>query len=346
MKKSTLKGILTAIAAVVLIVGGIIVASQLEKKSEKAPEGAGTSTISTVRQEEEAGAEVMDYEAEEPTVFIGGKEYRYNKNISTLLMIGVDDMELEESIGYQNDALADFLVLAIFNNENETCTLLQINRNTIADVPVLGALGDYIGITTEPICYAHTYGKGKEDSCENTVMAVSRMLYNVPIDNYIALTMASIAKINDVVGGVTVKIEDDFTGVDDTLVKGQTVTLRGEHAMNFVRSRMTMKDDAGNAARMRRQATYMTALVSKLREKLSEDDAFVLELYDAVADYLVTDYDINGLNGLAMSMEDYALGDIVTPEGENVVKEHEEFYLDDEALQEMIADLFYIPVEE
>ena len=345
MKKSTLKGILAAIAAVVLIVGGILFASQLEKKSEKAPEGAGTSTLSTVRQEEEAGAEVMDYEAEEATVFIGDKEYEYNKNISTLLMIGVDDVELEESVGYRNGALSDFLVLAVFDNENKTCTLLQINRNTVTDVPVLGALGDYIGLTTEPICYAHTYGKGKEDSCENTALAVSRMLYNVPVDNYIALTMGAIEKLNDAVGGVTVKIEDDFTGVDDTLVKGRTVTLRGEHAMNFVRGRMYMKDDPTNAARMRRQASYMTALVSKLREKLKEDDSFVLELYDAVADYLVTDYDINGLNTLSQSMEDYELGDIVTPEGENVIEEHERFYLDDEALQEMIADLFYIPVE-
>ena len=62
-------------------------------------------------------------------------------------------------------------------------------------------------------------------------------------------------------------------------------------------------------------------------------------------DYLVTDYDINGLNALSQNMEDYELKDIVTPEGETIVTEHEEFYPDEEALQQMIADLFYIPVE-
>ena len=345
MKKSTIKTALVAIVVITLIVVGIFLASNLEKKSEKAPEGAGTSTRSTVREEDEISAEAPDYEAEEPTVFIGDKEYKYNKNIPTLLMIGVDDMEKEEYVGYRNRALADFLVLAIFDNENKTCTLLQINRTTITDVPVLGALGDYIGITTEAICYAHTYGKGDKDSCENTALAVSRMLYNVPIDNYISLTMGAIEAINDTVGGVTVKIEDDFTGVDDTLVKGKTVTLHGEHAMNFVRSRKSMQDDGTNVARMRRQATYMTALVSKMREKLEEDDAFILELYDAVADYLVTDYDINGLNELSKTFSDYELKGIVTPEGETVIGEFEEFYLDDEALQQMIADLFYIPVE-
>ena len=345
MKKSTLKRILIAVVVIALIIVGIVLAFSLEKKSEKAPEGAGTSTHSTVREEEEASAEAPDYEAEEPTVFIGGKEYRYNNNISTLLMIGVDDVEKEEYVGYRNSALSDFLVLAVFDNENKTCTLLQIDRNTMTDVPVLGALGDYIGLTTEQIGYAHSYGKGKEDSCENTALAVSRMLYNVPVDNYIALTMGAITAINDKVGGVTVKIEDDFTGNDDTLVKGETVTLMGEHAFHYVHDRLTMKDDPTNAARMRRQATYMTALVSKLREKLNEDDAFVLELYDAVADYLVTDYDINGLNELGQSMEEYELKDIVTPKGETVATEHEEFYPDEEALQQLIADLFYIPVE-
>ena len=362
MKKSTLKGLLIAIVVAALIVGGVALADAIEHKSERAPDGAGTSTVSRVLEDVPGGemtdnaantqadddteSDVVDYASQAlESVNIGGKEYYLNENISTLLLIGVDDMEIEQSRGYRNTAMADFLVLAVFDNEKKTCTLLQINRNTMTDVPMLGATGDYIGLTTEQITYAHSYGDGLEESCENTALAVSRLLYGMKVDNYLSLTMGGITALNDAVGGVTVTIEDDFSGVDDTLVKGETVTLMGEHAVNFVRARYSLKDDT-NVSRMRRQATYMTALVSKLREKLAEDDAFILGLYNAVADYLVTDCDINELGEISEGLSTYGLGGIVTPEGETVHGELTEFYPDEAALQQLIADLFYVPVEE
>ena len=116
--------------------------------------------------------------------------------------------------------------------------------------------------------------------------------------------------------------------------------------MNFVRGRKYMPDDPLNAARLRRQGEYMTALASKLREKLNEDEAVIFDVYDAVADYLVTDYDVNGLGELSEAFSDYELEGIVTLKGENVVEDYEYFYLDDEALRDTIADLFYIPVDE
>ena len=140
-------------------------------------------------------------------------------------------------------------------------------------------------------------------------------------------------------------IEDDFTGVDDTLVQGETVTLMGEHAFNFVHARFNMTDDA-NTSRMRRQSAYMTALVAKLREKLAEDDAFILELYNAVADYVVTDCDINELSQISEELSTYELSGIVTPEGETTHDgEYTEFYADEKALQQLVADLFYVPAE-
>ena len=165
------------------------------------------------------------------------------------------------------------------------------------------------------------------------------------IDNYLSLTMAAITALNDAVGGVTVTIEDDFTGADETLVKGETVTLMGEHAFHYVHDRLNLEDNR-NTTRMRRQATYMTALVDKLREKLEEDNAFVLELYSAVADYLVTDCDINELGEISEELSTYELSGIVTPEGESVNGEYTEFYPDEAALQQLIADLFYIPAGE
>lgn len=346
MKMSTLKWIIVSIIAAAAVVAAVVLANVLEHKSEKAPDGAGTRTFTTVR-EEDATGEAPDYDDPnaKTIVNINGKEYYANENISTLLLMGVDNEELPDDEGYRNDALADFLTLAVFDNENKSCTLLQINRNTMSDVPVLGVTGDFLGVINEQITLAHSYGDGKEESCENTVDAVSRFLYGQPIDNYLSLTMAAIAALNDTVGGVTVTIEDDFSNSDPTLVQGETVTLHGDQAEHFVRARMNMADDS-NPARMRRQRAYMTGLIEKLREKVDEDASFVMELYGAVADYLVTDCDISKLSELSENLSSYTLSGFVTPEGETRLREktdYAEFYVDETALQDLIAELFYVP---
>ena len=84
----------------------------------------------------------------------------------------------------------------------------------------------------------------------------------------------------------------------------------------------------------------------QLRAKLNEDEAFIFDVYDAAADYLLTDYDINGLGELSETFSDYELVDVVTLKGENVVENYEYFYLDERALRDTIAELFYIPAEE
>lgn len=330
MKKSTLKGLLIAIVVIALIALGIAGLNFVEHLSEKAPEGAGTSSIPVGN-----GTGKM--------LTVDGEDYTLNPDLTTLLLIGTDDIELEQHEGYRNQALSDYLALVILNNAEKTCTILQIDRNTMAEIQVLGNGGKSIGTTTQQICYAHVYGDGLKQSCENTVKAVSTLLFGLPIDNYLSLTMGSIAALNDAVGGVTVTIEDDFTGVDDTLIKGETVHLMGEHAYNFVHERMRMIDDDANPARMRRQAVYMQALTEVLREKVEADDSFVLKLYDAVADYLVTDCTVDELSDFSESLAEYTLTGFVSPEGENIKNEYTEFYPDGDKLEQLVIDLFCAP---
>lgn len=58
-----------------------------------------------------------------------------------------------------------------------------------------------------------------------------RLLYGVEIDHYISLMMDGVAVLNDLAGGVTLKVMDDFGAFDPALVQGETVTLRGEQAL-------------------------------------------------------------------------------------------------------------------
>jgi anionic cell wall polymer biosynthesis LytR-Cps2A-Psr (LCP) family protein len=71
-----------------------------------------------------------------------------------------------------------------------------------------------MGTSEIQIAYAHAVGDGGAFSCENVVEAVSNYLGGVDIQSYIAMNIDSIAKINQLVGGVTVTIEDDFSAID------------------------------------------------------------------------------------------------------------------------------------
>ena len=71
-----------------------------------------------------------------------GVWYAPKQDQETMLLIGMDKMDpLEASESYNNNAQSDFLLLAIFDNTKETTTLLHINRDTMAQIPVLGVTG-------------------------------------------------------------------------------------------------------------------------------------------------------------------------------------------------------------
>ncbi len=332
-------GVLAVIIAVLVLAlaaGALFFFSWLEKKNDPVPEGAG---LAPSRTEPADGAEE---EPEVPVLFYDGKQYVYNDRLSALLFLGIDDPELNESKLTRNTSQADFLLLAVFDPDKENCRLIQLDRDTMCEVPMLDFFGNSIGYEYEQLALAHTYGNGLERSCENTVNAVSRLLYGVVIDNYFALTMDAIPILNDLVGGVTVTVEDDFTGVDDTLVKGETVTLSAENVEHFVRARMAMKEDPTNRARMRRQRTYMTALFSALSSAMREDAAFALDAYSAMSGSMVTDCSVDSLNGYMLRFSDYQLSGIVTPKGEAVRGEkYMEFHIDEADLQKLVIETFY-----
>ena len=146
----------------------------------------------------------------------------------------------------------------------------------MTQIQILGVTGEPAGTFTGQLALAHTYGSGEEDSCENTVLAVSNLLYGMEIDHYVSLTMDGVALLNDLVGGVTVEVLDDFSGIDDSLVQGETVTLQGQQALTYVRSRGGL-EDSSNLHRMERQRQYLGALQQQLKAAVQQEDGFTLD---------------------------------------------------------------------
>ena len=345
------KTILFAALLLGLVVILLLLAYFVGRKLDVVPEGAGlapsrdrelqTTEIPDIEDlADSEGSETVD------ALYYNGHAYTYNGDLYTVLILGIDDEELIANESIRNQSLADLILVAAFDPAAETCTVIQINRDTMSDVPLLDTFGNLIGLRNEQIALAHTYGDALEGSCENTVNAVSRFLYGVTIDNYFSLTMDAIPVLTDLVGGVTVTVQDDFTGVDDTLIQGETVTLTSTNAEHFVRSRTNMPQNKTNLNRMERQKEYLYSFLESLREELSQDPDFVVHAYSAVADALVTDCTINELSDLASRFSEYQLSKIVSPEGEAVEGEQfMEFYVDEAALQKLVIDTFYLPVE-
>ena len=159
--------------------------------------------------------------------------------------------------------------------------------------------------------------------------------------------MDAIPIINDIVGGVTVYVEDDFSNVDSTLIKGTTVKLTAENVEHFVRARSGITEDPTNINRMNRQKVYLRGLGAGLKEAIAKDSSFVIEAYSTLSDSLVTDCSVDEMSDYSERFSGYTLSEIISPEGVATPGEkYMEFYVDESALQQLVIDVFYTLVEE
>lgn len=287
-------------------------------------------------------------ESDSPALQYNGGQYRLNENVEAVLLMGVDKYEGNNGLeaGSVNHQQADFLLLLILDRDQQVCTPLQINRDTMCVLWQLDVFGEPLSAFNGQITLAHAYGSGGKDSCRNQVRAVSDLLYGMKIDHYFSVTMDAVPIINDLVGGVTVTVLDDFSSVDSTLVQGEEVTLHGDQALTYVRGRMNVGDTT-NLSRMARQRQYVTALREQALKQMEQDDGFVLKALSDVSASMVSDCTVYQLSDLADALKNYEFADIQTIAGESKVGEQfMEYYADEDALYQQVIDLFYVPVEE
>lgn len=279
--------------------------------------------------------------------YYNGGWYRPRKDVETVLLMGIDKAAVDESMAVQGAyEQSDFLMLLVIDPKAEKCTGIHINRDTMTEIQMLSETGRVEGRFTGQITLAHTYGGQPEIRCRNAVTAVSNLMYGIKIDHYISLMMDGVIILNDLVGGVTLEVMDDFTGVDDTLVKGETVTLLGQHALNYVRARKGLEDQT-NVHRMERQKQYLEALQTALFDQADADQSFSTSALMELNEYMVSNCTVDQLSELSETLKEYGVGEYLALEGEAILGEiYYEFYVDEDALQQLIMEMFYELVEE
>ena len=158
--------------------------------------------------------------------------------------------------------------------------------------------------------------------------------------------MGAIPYITDAVGGVRVTVMDDLTdsGRGVNLVAGEEKVLNGDEAYVYIRKRET--ETFGSAdERLRRQEQFITSFITALNTSSIERESQAVAIYNAVSDYLVTDVDFETLVATLLGYK-YTEDNMYTVPGETVQgSEFEEFYPDEDALEDLIIQMFYKEVE-
>lgn len=284
------------------------------------------------------------------TIIYEGKEYVFNENMTSILCIGVDkhEMGLEDDMvgtGGQADAL---YMIALDTKTGET-DVIAISRDIVTDIGIYSADGEYLRTEKHQLCLSYAYGNGKDTSCLNTVTAVERLFYQLPIQSHIAIDLDAVAQLNDAIGGVTVTmIDDDF--LDSNIIrhyKGETLTLYGEDARRYLQIRKTHELHS-SVDRMSRQINYLKAFSKKALQMTKEDIGLPLDLYNIIEDNSSTNLTPSKITAFATTIVTNGIQELnfVTVPGEiQRGEKYAEYIVDEAAFYEMLLDIYYTPVE-
>ena len=281
------------------------------------------------------------------TVVYDGWEYRYRNDLTTVLFMGVDRVTEGNPAksDFRNGGQSDFLLLLVIDPQKQTITSIQIDRDTMAEITILSVLGNPAGTRNAQICLSHGFGDGGEQSCLFTVDAVSKHLYGVDIDFYVAMNLDGIPVLNEALGGVTVTLEDDFSQLDPAMRVGETLTLHGKQAEYYVRYRMGVGEGT-NTSRMVRQKEYLSQAGTIVDEKVHHNANFVGSLFDTLKRELITNMSRGRMINEAYASRNYTRTGPISPLGEHTIGDDGfvEFHADESALEKLVLDIFFEPV--
>lgn len=303
---------------------------------------AGVSAVLLYR----TGKSSMQTEEPESLIEYQGSQYRYRTDSVNILLIGVDSSGTNGYLKTQGggNGQSDVIVLANMNLDDKKLTLIPINRDTMTQVAVQNENGEFVRYEDLQLALSYAYGINSQDSARLTMDAVSHLFYELPIQGYFTVNISGISLVNDLVGGVDLVLTEDYVEEwGDGYFKGATIHIQNTMAEDYIRTRHG-KADGTNTARMERQKAYFIALAKKVLAETRKNPTLPIRIYQQLERYMTTDIDLKEATYLASNAVacGFSEDSIRRVEGTlNTENEYAEFYTDDQALYEMILDVFY-----
>lgn len=283
---------------------------------------------------------------EEGQIAYRGSVYEYNRDLMTFLCLGVDSRQdiLKEKLPGKGGQ-ADTILLVVMDTNARTLKIINISRDTMTKIQIYDTHGFYLHEEEAQLALQYAYGDGRETSCELMEQAVSNLFYGIPIHGYGAIDVRAVAQLNDAVGGVEVTVIEDLSRFSEDLALGNTVTLSGRQALHYVQERDVDTEELGaNSLRIERQKQYLMAFFSRVKEQTKKDITLPLTLYNEAAKHMVTSINAEQAAYLSTIIMDctFEEEDMITVQGSIRKNDiYEEFIVDEQALYDLIIDVFY-----
>lgn len=268
-----------------------------------------------------------------------GKNYEYNSSIISILFMGIDSTNAEQM------GQADAMQLVLLNREEKSIQVIALSRDIMTDIHLFDVERNDLGWEKQHLGLAYAYGDSSKNGAMLTSQAVSKLLYDIPVVHFAAMDLSILPELQNVVGELQVTVPNDsLVEVDPTWTKGSVVTLNEDNVEKFVRTRDT-EQDFSNTDRMERQKAYIGAYVQRIKEMLTNNfDNTIQLLYNVCMDTTtnITLDDIQTFSSMLLSYSYDSNSDFYTLKGEDKTGElHDEFEVDQEALQQLVVELFY-----
>ena len=284
------------------------------------------------------------------TITYKGTTYAYNNDMTSILCMGIDK---DDGFGIEDELVgtggqADALYLVAMNTKTGETDVIAISRDIYADIRIYSADGTFTGTEKAQLCLAYAYGDGRETSCKNTVNAVERLFYNLPVNSYFAMEMAAIAQLNDAVGGVVVTLGEGDLEYEMNYYgqEGDTIRLYGDAARAYLQYR-DVNELNSSVDRMNRQVNYLEGFAATAIDMTKKDITTPVTLFNIVGDYSVTNLNASKISALGYTIATSgAQVEFKKVPGEVIHNgEYAEYIVDEQAMLELILDVYYTPVK-
>ena len=282
--------------------------------------------------------------ADDNEISYKGNKYTLNKNIISALFIGVDKDNINDNQGYGQNGQADTLFVMALDTKTGEIKIIPISRETMVDVDIYSSTGIYSGVQNEQVCLSYAYGNSPEESCENVLKSVKRILYGININGYVAVELKGIEEITNKIGGVTVTALEDISTNKLECKTGDTVNLKGEVATHYIQIRG--EDTESNARRMEKQKQFLSSMSNTIGNNIMENYSNILTYYNTLSPYLSTNLSLSQITYIATNFLKADIGsefNYKIVDGEHVKGEKFiEFYPNEDQLLDAIIDTFYV----
>lgn len=288
-------------------------------------------------------SEVDGLEIDEDSITYNGKNYSLNKDVVSILFMGIDKERIGNNLGYGKNGQADSIFVAAINTSTKKIKLIPIQRETMVDVNAYSKDGKFVGTNFEQICLAFAYGNDAAKSCENVKTSVSRYLMGINISSYVAIDLDGVEVITNKIGGVPLTAIESVTYNDRKCSVGESLLLKGKNARLYIQDRTETLD--GSTKRLQRQKQFLSAFASTAGNQILTDFTKLKLYYDTMIPFISTDLSFSQISYLATACLTRDIGNIFeyeTIEGEMIQNgKFAEFTPDNNSLVNAIITAFY-----